>query len=121
MFCLIAFGVALYLFVSGPKSSDLIEYSAKNSDSNNGEYIYLLHINVIERIENHWFWFKNTNVRLKWINNNSAQDDFWNYFGEVKANFFGREGTFGANMTNLQNTRSRALELHAYKEAFSYD
>ena len=41
MLCLIAFGVALYLFVSGPKSSDPIEYSAKNSDSNNGEYIYL--------------------------------------------------------------------------------
>lgn len=56
-----------------------------------------------------------------WINNNSAQDDFWNYFGEIKANFFGREGTFGANMTNLQNTRRRAVELHAYKEAFSYD
>ena len=41
LLCLIAFGVALYLFVSGPKSSDPIEYSAKNSDSNNGEYIYI--------------------------------------------------------------------------------
>ena len=41
MLCLIAFGVALYFFVSGPKSSDPIEYSAKNSDSNNGEYIYI--------------------------------------------------------------------------------
>ena len=56
-----------------------------------------------------------------WKKNNIAQDDFWNYFGEVKANFFGREGTFGAYMTNLQNTRSRAVELHSYKEAFSYD
>ena len=55
-----------------------------------------------------------------WRDNNMAQDDFWNYFGEVKADFFGREGTFGAYMTDLQNTRSRAVELHAYKEAFSY-
>ena len=39
----------------------------------NGKYIYLLYINVIERIGNHWFWFKNTNVRLKWLNNNSAK------------------------------------------------
>ena len=41
MLCLIAFGVALYFFVSGPKSSAPIEYSDKNSDSNNGEYIYI--------------------------------------------------------------------------------
>ena len=39
----------------------------------NGKYIYLLHINVIERIGNHWFWFKNTNVKLKWVNNSSAK------------------------------------------------
>ena len=38
----------------------------------NGKYIYLLHINVIERIGNNWFWFKNTNVKLKWINNSRA-------------------------------------------------
>lgn len=56
-----------------------------------------------------------------WINNNSAQDSFWNYFGEIKADFFGREGTFGSYMIDLQNTRSRAVELHAYKEAFNYD
>ena len=39
----------------------------------NGKYIYLLHINVIERIGNHWFWFKNTDVKLKWVNNSSAK------------------------------------------------
>ena len=56
-----------------------------------------------------------------WINNNSAQDDFWDYFGEVKTDFFGREGTFGAYMIDLQITRSRAVELHAYKKAFRYN
>ena len=30
----------------------------------NGQYVYLLHINVIERMGNHWRWFKNTNVKL---------------------------------------------------------
>ena len=38
-----------------------------------GEYIYLLHINVIEKIGNHWFWFKNTTVNLNWVNNSSAK------------------------------------------------
>ena len=38
----------------------------------NGQYIYLLHINVIERIGNNWFWYKDTDVHLKWDNNSSA-------------------------------------------------
>jgi len=55
-----------------------------------------------------------------WRNNNKAQDDFWAYFGVVKPHFFGREGTFRSYMIDLQKTRSRAIELHTYKKAFSY-
>jgi mono/diheme cytochrome c family protein len=39
--CIITFGFMLYLAVTEPKSSKPIEYSLKNSDLTNGEYIYL--------------------------------------------------------------------------------
>ena len=29
-----------------------------------GQHVYLLHINAIEKIGNHWYWFKNTNIKL---------------------------------------------------------
>ena len=39
--CLITFGSILYLVVTGPKSSGPIEYSVKDSNIDNGKYIYL--------------------------------------------------------------------------------
>ena len=32
----------------------------------NGEEVTLLHINVIKKIKNNWYWFKDTNVHLTW-------------------------------------------------------
>ena len=53
-----------------------------------------------------------------WIRNNLVQEQFWDYFLEQKPNFFGREGTFGSNMVDLQIIRKRAVEIHIYKNAF---
>lgn len=53
-----------------------------------------------------------------WIKNNATQEQFWDYFLEQKPNFFGREGTFGSNMVDLQIIRKRAVEIHIYKNTF---
>ena len=53
-----------------------------------------------------------------WIRNNATQEFFWDYFLEQKPDFFGREGTYGSYMVDLQILRQRAIEIHVYKNAF---
>lgn len=51
-----------------------------------------------------------------WNNQKKTQHGFWNYFEDIAAGYFGREGHFEAMYYELNTTRDRAIELQAYLE-----